>query len=157
METASSTNEFAAVVLSLSEAIASRDVDRVMPLLAEDAVFHMHVTGMEPATTPDEIREQFYLIAETWPDFEFEPVRMHIHPGLYVVEWIMHGTLAGSLQVGPRIVNGEGQRLSTAGMDVMTFRDGKLTRKDTYVDVALWYERLVFANAVATASDLAAG
>lgn len=157
MEELNTPADFASVVTTLLEAIASRDVDRVMPLLAEDAVFHMHLTGMKPAATPEEIRAQFDMIARTWPDFEFEPVRMHIQTNLFVIEWVMHGTLAGPLQVGPRTVNAEGQRLSTAGMDVITFREGKVLRKDTYVDAALWYERLVLTDTVGEPSKLAAG
>jgi monoamine oxidase len=139
--------EFQQTVVTLMTAINSRDPEQVLPLLAPDAVFHMHLTGHEPAETPEEIERQFRGIAETWPDFKFEPVRTHVHQDLVVVEWVMHGTLAQPLQVGPRTVDDRGHHLSTAGMDVITFRDGLVTRKDTYVDAALWYEQLVLADA----------
>ena len=55
------------------------------------------------------------------PDLEFEQIRLQIGEGHFVSEYVMSGTVNGN-------------PFQCEGADVFTVRDGRIARKDTYLD-----------------------
>lgn len=112
----------------------AHDLDTIMSLHAEDMVFHLHVEGFEEAATQEAVRGQFAFIFERWPDIHFETVRLTVADHVFVHEFVITGTLAGPWPLGGERATPDGRRLAFAGVDVIPCRDGKVVRKDTYLD-----------------------
>jgi ketosteroid isomerase-like protein len=82
-------------------------------------------------------REAFAAAAAQWPDIRFEKTRVYIGAGHFVSEYEMSGSSAG-------------KSFSCDGVDVIAVTDGRVARKDTYLD---WpaIERQLGQEAVVTA------
>jgi steroid delta-isomerase-like uncharacterized protein len=100
---------------------AERDLDAIMAMHTEDTVFHLHGGG-EPAIGRAATREAFAAALAEWPDIRFDRKRVHIGAGHFVSEYEMSATTA------------EGQRLVCDGVDVFAVDEGRVARKDTYLD-----------------------
>jgi ketosteroid isomerase-like protein len=100
---------------------AGRDLDAIMAMHTDDTVFHLHGGG-EPAIGHGPTREAFAAALAAWPDIRFERKRVHIGAGHFVSEYEMSATTV------------DGQLLVCDGVDVFAVVDGRVARKDTYLD-----------------------
>ena len=100
---------------------AGRDLDAIMAMHTDDTVFHLHGGG-EPTIGRGAAREAFAAALAAWPDIRFDRKRVHIGAGHFVSEYEMSATTA------------EGQLLVCDGADVFVVDDGRVARKDTYLD-----------------------
>jgi ketosteroid isomerase-like protein len=96
-------------------------VDAIVAMHADDTVFHLH-GGAEPAIGRVATREAIATVLAQWPDIRFERKRVYIGDGHFVSEYQMSAT------------NAEGQLLVCDGVDVFAINDGRVARKDTYLD-----------------------
>jgi ketosteroid isomerase-like protein len=96
-------------------------VDAIMAMHTDDTVFHLH-GGAEPAIGRVATREAIATVLAQWPDIRFERKRVYIGDGHFVSEYQMSAT------------NAEGQLLVCDGVDVFAVNDGRVARKDTYLD-----------------------
>ena len=110
------------------------DLDAIMALHAEGMVFHLHVDGFSEATTPDEVRAQFGYFFAAFPDLHFATTRLTVRDDLFVHEFVITGTLAEPFPVGGEVARPGTPKASFAGVDVIPCRDGRVVRKDTYLD-----------------------
>jgi ketosteroid isomerase-like protein len=99
---------------------AARDLDAIMALHTPDTVFHLHGGG-EPAVGLIATREAFAAAAAQWPDLRFERRRVYVGDGHFVSEYEMSGSSGG-------------ERFACDGVDVIAVTDGRVARKDTYLD-----------------------
>ena len=99
---------------------AAHDLDAIMALHTDDTVFHLHGGG-EPAMGLAATRAAFAAASAQWPDIRFEKTRVHIGGDHFVSEYQMSGS-------------SEGRRFTCDGVDVIAVRDGRISRKDTYLD-----------------------
>ena len=100
---------------------AERDLHAIMAMHTDDTVFHLHGGG-EPAIGRGATRAAFAAALVEWPDIRFDRKRVHIGAGHFVSEYEMSATTA------------EGQLLVCDGVDVFAIDDGRVARKDTYLD-----------------------
>jgi ketosteroid isomerase-like protein len=112
----------------------AHDLDAIMAMHAEDMAFQLHVEGFEEAASPEAVRGQFAFIFERWPDIHFETVRLTVAGELVVHEFVITGTLAGPWPLARERAVPDGRRIAFAGVDVLPCRDGRVVRKDTYLD-----------------------
>jgi len=99
---------------------AAHDLDAIMAMHTDDTVFHLHGGG-EPAVGLAATREAFAAAAAQWPDIRFEKSRVYIGAGHFVSEYEMSGS-------------SDGKRFICDGVDVIAVTDGRIARKDTYLD-----------------------
>ena len=99
---------------------AEHDLDAIMAMHTDDTVFHLHGGG-EPAIGHAATREAFAAASAQWPDIRFEKSRVYIGDDHFVSEYQMSGS-------------SEGKRFICDGVDVIAVADGRITRKDTYLD-----------------------
>ena len=99
---------------------AAHDLDAIMALHTEDTVFHLHGGG-EPAAGWSATRDAFARALEQWPDIRFDRRRVHIGAGHFVSEYEMSATTGG-------------REINCDGVDVFSVEDGRVARKDTYLD-----------------------
>lgn len=100
---------------------AGRDLDAIMAMHTDETVFHLHGGG-EPAIGHAATREAFAAALAEWPDIRFDRKRVHIGAQHFVSEYEMSATTA------------DGQLLVCDGVDVFSIDDGRVARKDTYLD-----------------------
>jgi ketosteroid isomerase-like protein len=113
------------LAVAYGEAWGAHDVDAIMALHTDDTVFHVHGDGAPPADGAAAVREQIAQQLGQSPDLRFEPKRVYFGEGHFVSEYEMSGTV-------------EGKPFSCEGVDVIAVSDGKVTRKDTYADWAVY-------------------
>ena len=99
---------------------AAHDLDAIMAMHTDDTVFHLHGGG-EPAVGLAATRAAFAAAASQWPDIRFEKSRVYIGEGHFVSEYQMSAT-------------SDGKRITCDGVDVIAVVDGRIARKDTYLD-----------------------
>lgn len=115
------TNENRAVVQSLADAWAAKDIERIMGHFTDDPVYHN--MPMEPAEGTDAVRvaiEGFLAMAET---IQFETL-------LEVSE----GDLVMNERVDTFVIGGNPTAIKVMG--VFELRDGKIARWRDYFDMA---------------------
>ena len=93
---------------------------RSWPYTANDTVFHLHGGG-EAAVGVAATREAFAATFAQWPDISFAKRRVYIGTGHFVSEYEVSGS-------------SEGERCACDGVDVIAVVDGRVARKDTYLD-----------------------
>jgi steroid delta-isomerase-like uncharacterized protein len=109
-----------ALAVSYSRAWAAHDPDAIVALHTDDTVFHMH--GYAPQFTGlVAVRAAIAALFEQSPDLRFESRRMHFGDGHFVSEYEVKGTV-------------EGKPFACEGVDVFSVREGRIARKDTYID-----------------------
>jgi ketosteroid isomerase-like protein len=94
------------------------DLETILALHAPGMVFENH-TAAERAEG-DEVGPHIAEIFENWPDLAFRGRRQHVRDDLVVSEWTASAT------------DREGRRLEWDGVDIFSFEDGLVSRKDVY-------------------------
>jgi len=99
------------------------DVDALMSFMTEDCVFEASA-GSDVCGTRyvgrDSVRAAFAEVWATFPDAQWCNARHFVHGERGVSEWTFTGTRA------------DGTRVEVDGCDLFTFRDGKISLKDSY-------------------------
>ncbi len=117
-----------------SSAWAHHNIDAILALHAEDSVFQVHGGGLE-ATGLEEIRKALETFFTTWAQSRFEPRAVLFGESHYVAEWILHAKLASSpAMAGTQATDATSQDVSFEGVDIIRIVNGRVARKDTYVD-----------------------
>jgi len=105
------------------EAFNRHDLDAIMSFFTEDCVFQMP-RGPAPsgrgAVGKDAVRALLATRFEGLPDVHYGDDRHFVAGDRGVSEWLLTGTTRS------------GERIEVRGCDLFEFRDGKISRKDSY-------------------------
>ena len=107
---------------------AKHDLDAILAMHTYDTVFHLHGFS-EPATGLDAAREVIAATFARSPDLRFDKSRVYIGDGHFVSEYQMSAT-------------SDGTRITCDGVDVIAVVDGRIARKDTYLDWSAIHRQL---------------
>ena len=105
-------------IVRYNDAWNAHDVDAISAMHAPGMVFENHTAGERVAG--DDVTGHVAQIFENWPDLSFRGRRLVVREGLVVSEWTATAT------------DREGRRLEWDGVDVFSFDDGLVARKDVY-------------------------
>ena len=112
-----------AMLQAFADAWNRHDVDALMSFMTEDCVFEASA-GSDVCGTRyvgrDSVRAAFAEVWATFPDAQWCNARHFVHGERGVSEWTFTGTRA------------DGTRVEVDGCDLFTFRDGKISLKDSY-------------------------
>ena len=114
----------------------AHDVDRILAFHAPDMTFQLHLPGFTEITGEDALREHFDQFFALWPDLEFRSHRLNSADGMFTNEMLMSGTLAAPMTAGDLTLTPNGHKATFESVDVIVVEDGRVKRKDTYVDSA---------------------
>jgi steroid delta-isomerase-like uncharacterized protein len=126
------TEQLHETIAAYNDAWNAHDVYRISSMHAPDMVFENHTAG-ECAVGPEALTH-IAGIFDAWPDLEFETRRLYVREDLLVQEWTARATHVKELTRGEIVAAPSGKRIEWNGMDVIPFKDGKITRKDVYSD-----------------------
>ena len=116
-----------------SKAWADRDVEAILALHTGDSTFHVH--GLDSGSKGREaIQRALEAFFNTWAGTRFEGRARNFGQDHWVLEYTLHATLSGPLQVGKQLIQGRGQEVSFEGVDIVRVSDGLVASKDTYID-----------------------
>jgi ketosteroid isomerase-like protein len=108
---------------AITTAFDEHDLDGIMVHFADDAVFD-GPRGVDPWGTRfvgvDQIREGFAARFAGIPDIRYQQDEHFVDGDRGASEWTLSGTTT------------EGQSIEVRGCDLWTFRDGKVTKKDSF-------------------------
>jgi steroid delta-isomerase-like uncharacterized protein len=124
-----------------SQAWASRDLDRIVSLHAEDGIFCLHSGQAGPVEGRGAIRDAFAVFLGQFPDLEFVEQELLAADWGWAVRWTMNGTLAVAFEAGGRAAE-PGTSISIDAVDVITVSDGLIAAKHTYLDWAAGLEQM---------------
>ena len=100
------------------------DVDFLMTFMTDDCVFET-ASGPQPCGTRhtgrERVREAFARVFTTFPDVRFADARHVVAGDRGLSEWRFTGTTT------------DGRRMDVDGVDVFTFRGGKIAIKSSYL------------------------
>lgn len=112
-----------ATLAAFGDAWNRHDIDALMSFMTDDCVF-------ETAAGPDAcgtrhvgtaaVRKAFASAWEAVPDAQWRDARHHVMGDFGVSEWTFTGTAA------------DGSRIEVNGVDLFTFRDGKIALKNVF-------------------------
>ena len=126
------------LAMRYSGAWARHDPDAIIAMHSEDTVFHMH--GMaEPAIGAAATRDAIAALFVQAPDIRFQRKTTYFGEGHIVTEYVVSGTV-------------DGVPFACDGVDVLQLRDGRIARKDTYLDTVA-YQRQLGLGLATTKSD----
>jgi hypothetical protein len=123
-----------ALAQAYGQAWNDHDLDAIMDMHADGMCFHLHLDGFAEASTPQDVRDQFGLFFTAFPDIHFATRRLAVADDLFVHEFTISGTLATPFPLGTEIAEPGTGKVSFDGVDVIPCRNGKVVRKDTYLD-----------------------
>jgi ketosteroid isomerase-like protein len=107
----------------LAAAFNAHDIDAIMGFFAEDCSLDLP-RGPEPHGSRyvgrDEVRRGIMSRFETTPDVHYGEVENFASGSTGMSKWLLTGTTP------------QGDKVCVRGCDFYTFRDGKVTRKDSY-------------------------
>ena len=107
----------------LSAGFNSHDIDAIMGFFADDCSLDLP-RGSEPHGTRyvgrEEVRRGIMSRFDTTPDIAYSEIEYFACESTGMSKWLLTGTTQNGVQVRVR------------GCDFYTFRDGKVTRKDSY-------------------------
>lgn len=112
--------EIQELAVRYGKAWAEHDLDAIIAMHTEDTVFHIHGGG-EPAIGLAATREAVAAVLAEWPDIRFERTQVYIGQGHFVSQYRMSATK-------------DGEGFVCDGVDVFAVDDGRVARKDTYLD-----------------------
>ncbi len=108
---------------AIADAFNRHDLDAIMAFFADDAVFDAP-RGPEPwgrrFVGTDEVRDGFAARFAGIPDVHSGEDAHWVSGDRGTSEWTLTGTTT------------DGERIEVRGCDLWTFRDGKVTRKDSF-------------------------
>lgn len=128
------TRQTDALAQAYGQAWNDHDLDAIMALHADGMCFHLHLDGFAQASTPEDVRAQFAFFFAAFPDINFATRRLAVTDDLFVHEFTITGTLAEPFPLGEEVAQPAGGAIAFDGVDVIPCRDGKVVRKDTYLD-----------------------
>jgi steroid delta-isomerase-like uncharacterized protein len=110
------------------------DLDAIMAEHTPDTVFQLHV-GQPEAAGLDAVRDGFAATLEQWPDIHFEAQDVRLGTDHAALRWTITGTPATAIELpDAEIATPDGRQVRFDAVDVLVFEDGRIARKDTYVD-----------------------
>ena len=111
------------VLQAFADAWNRHDADAVMSFMTDDCVFDASA-GADVCGTryagPEAVRTAFEEVWSTFPDAQWRNARHVVHGDRGFSEWTFTGTARN------------GARVEVNGCDVFTFRDGKISVKNSY-------------------------
>ena len=108
---------------SFCAAFNRHDLHALMGFLTDDCVFLLSSGPNQEGTAyrgREEVRRGFSEVFATFPDAQWEEGRHLVCGDRGLSEWVFRGTRT------------DGTRVEVNGMDVFTFRDGKIAVKDSF-------------------------
>lgn len=112
-----------ATLAAFTDAWNRHDIDALMSFMSDDCVFQ---TGAGPDACGtrhrgrDAVRKAFAMAWETVPDARWNNGKHFVHGDFGVSQWTFTGTAA------------DGSRIEADGVDIFTFRDGKIALKNAF-------------------------
>jgi steroid delta-isomerase-like uncharacterized protein len=122
-----------AIIGRYADAWNRHDVNAILALHTEDAVFENHTSG-GLAAGKAELRKLFESVFTTFPDLRFATRRAYFGEDVAVVEWTATATHTKPITWGERAFPPSGKTLSWDGVDVLAMHGGLVARKDVYAD-----------------------
>jgi steroid delta-isomerase-like uncharacterized protein len=129
------------VIAVYNDAWNNHDVEAIVALHTDDSVFENHTSGGH-ASGLAELRDLLTGIFRTLPDLHLTARRLYVRDDLVVQEWTATATHSQMMTVRGKSCPPTGKRISWKGMDVIPMRDGKVLRKDVYVDSISYLKQL---------------
>jgi steroid delta-isomerase-like uncharacterized protein len=138
MPVTESSTEASAVARAYFEAIAERDLERMVSFYEPGGTGEIH--GFVSLTAPDTYRAWFANLFAAFPDFRFEILDLVAEGDQAAVRWRATGTFNGKVRFEG--MEPTGARVDLTGFDLLTIRNGKIQRNDAYMNGAQMAQQL---------------
>lgn len=120
-----------------AHAWASRDAAGIAALHTEDSVFHLVIEGEAAMVGRKAIEARFARILADNPAYSSTPRTVGFGPDFVVIEYDFVMAPPGPFAMGRQRYEPRAVSYTVPAIDVITFRDGLVSRKVTYLDTAV--------------------
>ena len=127
----------AAAVERYALAWASRDAARIAALHTEDSVFHLVIEGEPPVVGRAAVEARFARILADNPAYSSTPKTVVLGADFAVIEYDFVMSPTRPFMLGVRRYEPRGTAYTVPAIDIITFRNGLVSRKVTYFDTAV--------------------
>ena len=132
MESGEQAKDAASIARGYFDAVAAQDVEAMIGFWEPGA--HDVIHGIVDMRVPEDMRTWFGNLFAAFPDYRFEVIDVMANGEKAAVHWRATGTFNGSARFEGLLANGS--RVEVQGCDVVTVRDGLISRNDAYVNAA---------------------
>jgi steroid delta-isomerase-like uncharacterized protein len=115
-----------------NEAWNNHDLDAIMSMHAPDMTFENHTAG--ELAQGKGVRRHIATIFGTWPDIHFTTRRLYVRDGVVTQEWTATATHQNTMRRGELVAEPTRKSIEWRGVDVISFENGLVKRKDVYSD-----------------------
>jgi ketosteroid isomerase-like protein len=129
--------DLSAAVERYALAWASRDAARIAALHTADSVFHLMIEGEPPTVGRAAIAARFARILADNPAYGSTPRTVNFGADFVVIEYDFVMAPPRPFVMGERRYEPRGTPYTVPAIDIITFRDGLVSRKVTYLDTAV--------------------
>src|SRR3954454_24416618 len=119
-----------------------QDAAAIAGLHTEDSTFHHHVPGAAPVVGREAIRATFAAFIEQLPDIHFATRRLIVGEDHWVLESTLTGTVAAPVELDGEELDAPGSKIEVDFLDVIDVRDGKVARKESYLDAVTFQRQM---------------
>ncbi|MEM7729580.1 MAG: nuclear transport factor 2 family protein [Pseudomonadota bacterium] len=128
--------------MALMDAVNAHDKAAFADTLHDDIHYAFLHQGHHAANGKAEVLDAWNGMMAMMPDIQEEITEVIVRKDLALVYWNMSGRLSGPLPLGSGYAVPESPQdpVTTNGVDIFLIRDGKVIRKDTLLDVGVWFE-----------------
>lgn len=109
-------------------------VDDLMEFHTEDTVWTLPAVHMESVGKPA-VRQAFEATFERWSDIHFTERRIRCGEDIVSVETYLDQTLPKPLEIGQLVIQPNGTSVRIEIVDLFTLHEGKISRKDSYMNL----------------------
>ncbi len=133
-EAAIAPSSVATAVTAYGAAWSSRDVARILALHSDDTEFTLFVDGTPTARGLDQVRAQFQWVLATNPTYTSRTTSAGLGRDFAVIQYVIQMTPTAPFVLGRWRYTPAVASYDVRAIDVLHFRDGKVTVKQTYLD-----------------------
>ncbi|WP_408899937.1 nuclear transport factor 2 family protein (plasmid) [Nocardioides sp. R1-1] len=116
-------------------------VDDMIQFHTEDTVWTLPAVQMENVGKAA-VYKAFESVFEYWPDVRFTERRMRYGGDIVAIETYLYQTLKKPLELGNVVIQPNGKTVRIDLCDILTLEDGKISRKDSYMNLPYQQEIL---------------
>jgi len=132
-----------AIVLDFLDAVNAKDKERFIALLHDDVVYDFRHEGHATCHGKEATIAGWDAMLQTLPDIHEAVTEVLVRDDLAIVYWDMSGSLSGPLPLGKgqfALPDAPQPRVTTSGLDIFLIKDGLVIRKDTLLDIGIWFD-----------------
>lgn len=138
----SNNDETLRAAMALLDAVNAHDKEAFAETIHDEIVYAFRHEGHPTVTGRENVLAAWDGMLAGLPDIHEHVTEALVRDDLAIIYWDMSGSLSGPMPLGKRLAipDRPQDKVTTSGVDIFLVKDGKVIRKDTLLDVGVWFD-----------------